>query len=97
VLEEGKTNTQNTLMNTNHFTDVSEFKEINSNSNITQTPRARWKKLSNVMRSISLMRHHTVKTLGNAESITEEIVNSPKRSHNNTGKLTNLNFTKDAV
>ena len=48
------------------------------------------------MKSINLMRHHTVKTLSNAESITEEIQNSPTRTLTQCSWI-NINFTKDAV
>jgi len=54
-----------------------EFQRKGSESRSSISPRARWRKLSNVMKSISLMKHHTVKTLGDAESITEEIAKSP--------------------
>jgi hypothetical protein len=43
------------------------------------------------------MKHHTVKNLPNAESITEEIHKSPSRATTNSTHFNHRNYTKDAV
>ena len=73
--------------------DASDFPPLQRQNSIS--PRQRWWKLSNVMKSINLMRHHTVRTLGDAESITDDLARSPQRTLGN--RSSRSNYTKEAV